>query len=64
MEVLKIVSIKLEPNKHVTISYVLHFFWQLLYETKLCLRIDGIMSNHYAYAHEFELGFERNYWTQ
>ena len=40
------------------------FFWQLLYETKLGLRIDKIMSNHYVYAHEFAMGFERNYWTQ
>ena len=64
MKVLKTVSIKLESNKQVTISHVLYFFWQLLYETKLGLRIDRIMSNHYVYAHEFALGFKRNYWTQ
>ena len=64
MKVLKTVSIKLESNKQVTISHVLYFFGQLLYETKLGLRIDKIMSNHYVYAHEFALGFERNYWTQ
>ena len=58
------VSIKLESNKQVTISHVLLFFGQLFYETKSGLRIDRIMSNHYVYAHEFALGFERNYWTQ
>ena len=63
-KVLKIVSIKLESNKQVTISHVLYFFWQLLYETKLDLTIDKTMSNHYVYAYEFALGFERNYWTQ
>ena len=56
MKVLKIVSITLESNKHVTIRHVFNFFWQLLYETKSGLRIDRIMSNHYVYAHEFALG--------
>ena len=64
MKVLKTVSIKLESNKQVTISHALYFFWQLLYEIKVGLRIDKIMSNRYVYAHEFALGFERNYWTQ
>ena len=57
MKVLKIVSINLESNKHVTISHVLYFFWQLLYETKLRLRVERIMSNQYIYAHEFWTGF-------
>ena len=59
MKVLKTVSIKLESNKHVTISHVLYFFWQLLYETKLGLRVDRIMSNHYVYACEFCTGFRK-----
>ena len=64
MKVLKIVSIKLESNKHVTISHVLYFFWQLLYETKSGLRVDRIMSNHYFMHVNFALDFKRNYWTQ
>ena len=56
---LKTVSIKLESNKHATISHVLYFFWQLLYETKLGLRVDRIMSNHYVYACEFCTGFQK-----
>ena len=59
MKVLKAVSIKLESNKHVTISHVLYFFWQLLYETKSGLRVDRIMSNHYVYAREFCTGFRK-----
>ena len=53
MKVLKIVGIKLESNKHVTITHVLYFFWQLLYKTKSGLRVDRVMSNHYVYACEF-----------
>ena len=60
IKVLKTVSIKLESNKHVTISHVVYFFWHL-YETKSGLRIDRSMSNHYVYVHEFALGFGRNY---
>ena len=59
MKVLKIVSIKLESNKHVTISHVLYFFWQLLYDTKSGLRVDRIMSNHYVYAREFCIRFRK-----
>ena len=59
MKVLKIVSIKLESNKHVTISHVLYFFLQLLYKTKSGLRFDNIMSNHYVYACEFCTGFRK-----
>ena len=59
MKVLKIVNIKLESNNHVTISHVLYFFWQLLYETKSGLRVDRIMSNHYVYAREFCIGFPK-----
>ena len=36
---LKVVSMNLESNKHVTISHVLYFLWQLLYETKSGLRV-------------------------
>ena len=59
MKILKIVSIKLESNKHVTISHVLYFFWKLLYETKSGLRVDRIMSNHYVYARGFCTGFRK-----
>ena len=59
MEVLKTMSINLEPNKHVTISHVLYFFWQLLYETKSGLRVNRIMSNYYVYAREFCTGFRK-----
>ena len=59
MKVLKTVSIKLESNKHVTISHVLYFFWQLLYETKSGLRVDRIMSNHYVYARGCCTGFRK-----
>ena len=52
MKVFETVSIKLESNKHVTISHVLYFFWQFLYESKSGLRVDRIMSNHYVYARE------------
>ena len=56
---LKTVSIKLESNKHVTISHVLYFFWQLLYKTKSGLRVDRIMNNHYVYACKFCTGFRK-----
>ena len=56
---LKTLSIKLDSNKHVTISHVLYFFWQLLYETKSGLRVDRITSNHYVYAREFCTGFRK-----
>ena len=57
MKVLKIVSIDLESNEHVTTSSVLYYFWQLLYETGLGLRVDKIMNNHYVYAREFCTAF-------
>ena len=63
-KVLKTMSIKLRVQQASYHKPCLIFFWQLLYETKLGLRIDKIMSNHYVYAHEFALGLERNYWTQ
>ena len=59
MKVLKIVSIKLESNKHVTISHVLYFFGSCLYKTKSGLRVDRIMNNHYVYAREFCTGFQK-----
>ena len=52
-------NIKLKSNKHVTISHVLYPFWRLLYETKLGLTIDRIMSNHYVYATEFCTWFRK-----
>ena len=59
MKVLTTVRIKLDSNKHVTISHVLYFFSKLLYETKSALGVDRIMSNHYVYAHEFSIGFRK-----
>ena len=38
---------------------MLYFLWQSLHETKLGLRFDRIMSNHYVYAREFCTGFRK-----
>ena len=59
MRVLKVVRIELEINKHVTISNVLYYFWQLLYESGTGLRVDKIMRNHCAYTHEFCTKFRK-----
>ena len=59
MKVLKTMSIKLESNKHITVSQFLYFIWQLLYETKPSFTVDRIMSNYYVYAREFCTGFRK-----
>ena len=63
MKVLRVVSIELDSNKHVTIRHVLYKFWQLLYKSGLGLRVYRIMGNHYIYESKFALDFERNYLT-
>ena len=46
----------MESNKHITISSVLYYFWQLSYKNGSTFRANRIMSNHFVHAREFCTG--------